>query len=56
MPWWDPWREQRRWSRELRDVPLSHLRGMVERDVFWQSPKKRRWAKRRCGGAKIVVG
>jgi hypothetical protein len=26
---------------------LSQLRAMVERDVFWQNPKKRRWAKRR---------
>jgi hypothetical protein len=47
MLWRDRRREQRRWSRELRDVPLSQLRGMVERDVFWQNPKKRRWAKRR---------
>jgi hypothetical protein len=47
MPRWDLRREQRRWRRELRDVPLSQLRGMVERDVFWQNPKKRRWAKRR---------
>jgi hypothetical protein len=28
-------------------MPLSQLRGMVARDVFWQNPKKRRWAKRR---------
>jgi hypothetical protein len=28
-------------------VPLSQLRGMVERDVFWQNRKKQRWAKRR---------
>jgi hypothetical protein len=47
MPWWDPWREQRGWSRAHRDVPLSHFRGIVERDLFWQNPKKRRWAKRR---------
>jgi hypothetical protein len=45
MPLWD--RDRRQWSRELRQVPLSQLRGMVERDVFWQNPKKRRWAKRR---------
>jgi len=45
MPWWDPWREQRGWDREHRDVPLSHFRGIVERDLFWQNPKKRRWAK-----------
>jgi hypothetical protein len=45
MPWWD--RDHRRWSRELQQVPLSQLRGMVERDVFWENPKKRRWAKRR---------
>jgi hypothetical protein len=44
---WDPWREQRGWDRELQDVPLSQLRGIVERDLFWQNPKKRRWAKRR---------
>jgi hypothetical protein len=47
MPPWDLRREQRRWSRELRDVPLSQLRGMVKGDAFWQNPKKRRWAKRR---------
>jgi hypothetical protein len=45
MLWCD--RDHRQWRRELRDVPLSHLRGMVERDLFWQNPKKRRWAKRR---------
>ena len=28
-------------------MPLSQLRGIVERDLFWQNPKKRRWAKRR---------
>jgi len=47
MQWWNPWREQRAWSKELRDVPLSQLRGIVERDLFWKNPKKRRWAKRR---------
>jgi hypothetical protein len=47
MPWWDPRREQRVWSRELRDVPLSQFRGMVERDLFWQNSKKQRWARRR---------
>jgi hypothetical protein len=31
----------------LRDVPLSQLRGIVERDLFWQNSKKQRWAKRR---------
>ncbi len=45
MPWWD--RDHRRWSREMRDVPLSQLRGNVDHDLFWQNPKKRRWAKRR---------
>jgi hypothetical protein len=47
MPWWDPRREQRGWRREFRGVPLSQLRGMVDRDAFWQNPKKQRWAKRR---------
>jgi anti-sigma-K factor RskA len=46
MPWWDPWREQRTWRRELKDVPLTQLRGMVERSLFYQNPKKQRWAKR----------
>jgi hypothetical protein len=46
MPWWDPWREERSWRRENKAVPLSQLRGIVERDLFWQNPRKRRWAKR----------
>ena len=46
MPWWDPWREERTWRRENKDVPLGQLRGIVERDLFWQNPRKRRWAKR----------
>jgi hypothetical protein len=47
MQWWDPWREQRGWARENKHVPLSQFRGIVERDLFWQNPKKQRWAKRR---------
>jgi hypothetical protein len=46
MPWWDPWREERTWRRENKDVSLSQLRGNVEGDRFWQNPRKRRWAKR----------
>jgi hypothetical protein len=39
--------DQRTWRREYRDVPLGQFRGIVERDLFLQNPKKRRWAKRR---------
>jgi hypothetical protein len=46
MPWWDPRREERTWRREMKDVPLSQLRGMVERSLFYQNPKKQRWLKR----------
>jgi anti-sigma-K factor RskA len=44
MPWWDPWREQRSWRSEMKNVPLPQLRGNVERSLFWQNPKKQRWA------------
>jgi len=40
MPWWDPWREERTWRRQHKDVPLGQFRGIVERDLFWQNPKK----------------
>jgi anti-sigma-K factor RskA len=46
MLWWDPGREQRTWRREMKDVPLSQLRGNVERLLFYQNPRKQRWAKR----------
>ena len=46
MPWWDPWREQRTWRLEHKDVPLSQLRAMDERSLYWQNPKKKRWLKR----------
>ena len=46
MPWWDPWREERSWRRENKNVPLSQFRGIVDRDLFYQNPRKRRWAKR----------
>jgi anti-sigma-K factor RskA len=43
MPWWD--RDHRRWNKENEHMPISHLRGVVERDLYWQNPKKRRWAR-----------
>jgi len=46
MPWWDPWREQRLWRREHKGVPLSQLRAMDERALYYTNPKKRRWLKR----------
>jgi anti-sigma-K factor RskA len=46
MPWWDPWREERSWRRQHKGVPLEQLRGTVGRDLFWQNPRKQRWARR----------
>jgi hypothetical protein len=30
---------------EHKDVPLSQLRGMHERSLYYQNPKKKRWLK-----------
>jgi hypothetical protein len=38
------WRDRRRWRKELRDVPLNQLRGMVGGSHFYQTPGKQRWA------------
>jgi len=46
MSWWDPWRKQRIWRRQHKHVPLSQLRGMDERSLYWKNPKKQRWLKR----------
>ena len=46
MPWWDPWREERTWREQHKDVPLGQLRGIDERDLYRQNPRKRRWLKR----------
>ena len=43
MEWWQ---QRRKWRKELENVPLSHLRGMVERRMFYQTPGKQRWAER----------
>jgi|SRR5689334_7716994 len=43
---WSDWREQARWRGELRNVPRSQLRSMVERSAFHQTPGKQQWAER----------
>ena len=40
------WRDRRRWRKELRDVPLDQLRGMVNGSHFYATPGKQRWAER----------
>jgi hypothetical protein len=32
------WRDRRRWRKELRDVPLDPLRGMVKGSHFYATP------------------
>jgi hypothetical protein len=45
MQWWHTWHQRRRWRRELKDVPLHQLRGMVERSSI--KLREERWAERR---------
>jgi hypothetical protein len=40
------WRDHRRWRKELRDVPLDQLRGMVRGSHFYATSGKQRWAER----------
>jgi hypothetical protein len=40
------WRDRRRWRKELRDVPLDQLRGMVRGSHFYATQGKQRWAER----------
>jgi hypothetical protein len=40
------WRDRCRWRKELRNVPLDQLRGMVRGSHFYAIPEKQRWAER----------